>query len=628
MTPRSHARLAPVLALAALAAGCSSTGGSSASAALPEFRPIQGDHVLYLWSAGVDAWLVDPKDAGVRDALRQLDARLRELPAELDDPEFPADAVELAAQSFLGPMSLSIAPAQGDAAQQIPISVQMQFRAPTAGEAQMRAERLTRLLSQLEVPSLGVDEAYHGLAVVPLGPFDVRHGVARDGREDTLLIAANGLDLKEVDLGTLDLPAGVAPVMAFKIDYGSIVDLIETFAGPEAAEALSQAGLDDLVIQAGMGQGTDRAYGSMRTLGWVPMARKNGSLPSGPIERRALELIPEDATVALVGRTNFDSVTDALRRASSLEAGMTEGTDPMAMVQEMLGIDLERDLLDHMGETCGAYLSDSTGGGGIFSTVVFLQVKNEAGLRSTLTRLEAHLTGLAAEQEMPAMGVRHSQHRGADVATFAIPGLPIPIELSWTIHQGWLLAAMSPQGLRAAIDQISEPDGSLLDNERFRDEASGSLDDLMSLSFIDMPRFVRDGYPLAVMLGAALSNGLSSAAHPDRVPAGIVPSLRDLMRDAHATVALGRIEGDDLVVTSRGDRSVLVQLAGVVGALGPLPMLLGAGIAAGAAGVSSSEEPIVIEDMSEGMEDAPEVDGEMNEEIFVPTPDEPKEDPK
>ncbi len=641
MTPRFPRLLAPVLApglvLAVLAAGCSSTGGSgtgpSSAAARPEFRPIQGEHVLYVWSAGMDAWLVDPKDAGVRQALRQLDARLMELPAELEQPEFPADAITLAAQSFMGPMSLSIAPAEGDAAAQMPVSVMMQFRAPTADEARVRAEQLTQLLTDMEVPSLGIDEAFHGLAVVPLGPFDVHHGVARDGRADTLLVAANGLDLREVDLGTLDLPAGVTPVAAFKIDYGALSDLIETFAGPEAAEGLASMGLDQLVIQAGMGQGADRSFGSMRTLGWVSMARENGSLPSGSIERRALELVPQDATVAIVGRTSFDSVIDGIRQAAALQPAMDGGDDPIAMVGEMLGIDLERDLFDNLGETYGFYLSDSTGGGGVFSAVAFLQVGNEAGLRSGLTRLEAHLTSMAVEQELPPMGVRHSMHGGADIATFAMQGLPIPIELSWTIHGGWFLAAASPQGLRAAIDQISEPDGSLLDNDRFRDEVRGSLDDLMSVSFLDVPRFVREGYPLAVMMGAALSNGLSSAAHPDRVPTGIVPSLRDLMRDAHATVALGRIEGDDLVITSQGDRSMLVQMAGIVGAMGPLPMLLGMGIAAGAA---SAQEEASVEAMFEGMEEIPgteieiieiEPEDPMTDDVFPVVP-EPQDDPK
>jgi len=641
MTPRFPivlaAALAPALALAVVAAGCNSTGGSgsgpTSAAPAPEFRPIQGDHVLYVWSAGVDAWLVDPKDAGLRHALRQLDSRLMELPEELEDPEFPAESITLAAESLMGPMSLGIAPATGDAAAQMPVSVMMQFRAPSADEARVRAEQLTQLLMELEVPSLGVDEAFHGLAVVPLGPFDVHHGVARDGRADTLLVAANGLDLKEVDLGSLDLPAGVAPVAAFKLDYGALTELIETFAGPEAAEGLASMGLDQLTIQGGMGQGEDRAFGSMRTLGWVPMARENGSLPNGSIERRALEVVPQDATVAMVGRTSFDSMLDGIRQAAAMQPAMEGGEDPVAMVGDMLGIDLERDLFDNLGETYGVYLSDSTGGGGIFSAVAFIEVANEAGLRAGLTRLEAHLTSMAVELDLPPMGVRHSTHGGADIATFAMHGLPIPVELSWAIHGGWFVAAASPQGLRAAIDQITQPDGSLLDNDRFQDEVRGSLDDLMSVSFVDVPRFLRDGYPLAVMMGASLSNGLSSAAHPDRMPTGIVPSLRDLMRDAHATVALGRIDGDDLVVTTQGDRSVLVQIAGMVGAMGPLPMMLGAGIAAAAADSAKEED---AEEMFEGMDEIPgteveiiEIEPEepMADDVFPVVP-EPKDDPK
>jgi hypothetical protein len=633
---RMHARS---LALAAIAAGpllpaCSSTSGSAPPRAA--FRPIGGDETLLVWSAGMDAVLADPKDARLRDALQRMDARVLELPEALSEPDMPAEAVQLAVQGLLGPMSLRAGAATGEAAQRMPVWAQMTFRAPSADEARARAQRLVQVMSKLDVPSLGVDEAFHGLSVVPLGPVELHHGVARDGRPDTLVLAANGLRTDEPDLGTLDLPQGVAPVLAFKLDYRGLKQVLETFGGEEATQAFALTGMEDVVLQGGFGHGADRSYGALRTIGWVGSARTSGTLPSGRIPRAALERIPADATAATVSCSDLGGIAHLMRKAvttEGAEAGLPPGTDPVEILREMTGFDLDRDLLDHLGETWGAYLSDSTGGGGLYSAVLFVQVTDEKGLRDALERFEGQIEEWGASMGQP-LSVRHWPHAKADVATFAIPGLPIPLELSWALQDGWLVAAASSQGIAAALDQAAGGRGSLLDHAGFRASASGPLDDLVSLTFLDVPRFVRDGYPLVAMSGAALGNGLTSQAAPDRVPPMVVPGLAELARGARATVALGRVEGEDLVVLSQGDRSFLVEAAGIAGAVGPLPMLVGA--MAGAFTTTARAEPSVSFETNEDMEDdeAPpgmEIEVEGMEEAPAPadpSATEPKQAPK
>lgn len=615
--------LSPLLAsvvFAALSCACSAPGAGGSAASPAEFQPIASGDTLFVWSGGMDALLVDPKDAGVRDALHELGARLLELPAETGDPEFPADALELAADLFLGPMTFSIGPAEADSAAGGPVRGQMTFRGANEVEARRRADRLTAILSKYGVPSLGLDEAT-GLSVLDLGGVTLQHGVARAGRPDTLVVGT-GLELGERELGNLDLPKGVAPAAAFRLDYGSLSDMLAMFGGPEATEAFRAAGLEDVVIQGAIGHGADRSFATVRMTDWVLAARTSGALPEGSIERAALELIPEDATVAIVARTKLGSITQALRGATEMGENMSgefQGVDPLAMLREFTGVDLEADVIGNLGDTVGLYTSDSTGGGGFFSGVAFVRVTNEAALRAALERLEGRVEGLAADQGLHGFALRHSQHEGADITTITVSGWPIPVEPSWAIQGGWFFASASVQGLRAALDQAARPDGDLLDNERFRDQVTGSLDDLVSLSFVDVPRFARDGYPLAAMLGAAVSNGISSAGEPNRGGTGIVPAYAQFVRGARATLALGRVEGEDLVVRSQGDRSLLVQMAGMVGAMGPLPLVL-AGL--GIAGANEDhDEPAgmeVFEDESHGMDDDPSNEGLE--------PDEPMED--
>lgn len=635
----------PLLAaafLAAVSSGCSSTSPSSGGARVDvdEFRPIASGDTLYVWSAGLDAMLVDPKDAGVRDALRHMGERVLELPAEMGDPEFPADAIELGASCFLGPMSLSVGPTADGGAAGMPVRAQIDFKSSTPEEARRRADRLTAALSMVGAPSLGLDEAT-GLSVLDVSGFTVRHGVAREGRPDTLVIGSE-LDFRPRDLGTLDLPRGVVPVAAYRLDYGSLMEMASTFGGPEAAAAMESAGLGDVVIQGGMGHGDDRSYASVRTIDWVPLARENGSLPTGTIEREALARIPRDATMAMVVRTNFDAIARAVDMA--MGAGSDDGMDasnPLAMVGELLGVDFETDLVANLGETVGVYTSDSTGGGGLWSGVAFMRVKDEAALRTALDRVAANVEDYAADQGFDALTLRRTQHAGAQITTLAFSGWPIPVEPSWTIRDGWFYAAASVQGLRAALDQAAEGGDDLLDNDAFMAQASGSLDDLVSLTFVDSARFARDGYPLATMIGSALSNSISSVAQPDRVPPGIVPGFADFTRGVRASVALGRIVGDDHLVLSQGDRSMLVQAATVVGALGPLPLFLVGAIAAGAEEEEAQAFPFTIEDeipmdgfedMDEepdgamdgdaGMDDALDLD--VDDLVTDPTPGEPK----
>jgi len=628
-------KITSLLIVASLCAACTSTGGKNNAAAPENFRPIAAGDVLYAWSGGLDALLVDPKDAGVREALRRIGARMVELPTEFDDPAIPGEELALASSLLLGPMSLSVGVPLEEDPESFPVRAQLDFRGATPEEARARADALTKALAKAEMPSLGLDEAT-GLSLLDFGPIQALHGVAKGGRADTLVVAVNGLDFTPRDLGTLDLPADAVPAMAFRLDMESLGEMVGMFGGPEASGALDAFGTGNFVVQGAIGHSPNRCHAAIRNIGWVPIARANGTLATGSIERSALELIPADATVAIIARSDLGSIAGMFETAAEIGDEALGGLDPLALVREATGIDFERDLLDHLGETYGVYASDATGGGGLYSWVGFVSVRDEAALRDALGRLEGRLEDLAADEGLPGFTMRHSQHDGADITTMAVSGWPIPVEPSWAIRDGWFFASVSAQGVRAALDSARGRNGSLVDEDRFEDEVSGSLDDLVSLAFIDIARFARDGYPAAAMFGAALSNGVSSAGEPDRAPVGIVPGFVEFLRGARATVALGRLEGDDLVVRSSGDRSILVQSAGMIGALGPFVGLV-AGLAIAGA---QEDEDVPVMDEVEMFEDAEmpiEIEIEMIDEVpvpeLVPPPDEsepivPNEDPK
>jgi hypothetical protein len=228
--------------------------------------------------------------------------------------------------------------------------------------------------------------------------------------------------------------------------------------------------------------------------------------------------------------------------------------------------------------------------------------------------------------------VRTTQHAGIEISTFATLGLPVPVEVSWAVHQGWLSAGLSVQGVRAAIDHAVAGGDSILDNDRFRDAAPGPIDGNLTVTYVDVPRFPRDAYPLVVMFGAALSNGLVSTNAPDRVPPGIVPGFEAFTGRTHATVAFGRIEGDDMVVRSSSDRSILVQGAGLAVAVGPLVATLVAfGAVADDASEADAPEAFFLENLEEpgeGMEEDVHVQVETETQVAPSEQPITTEDPK
>src|SRR5687768_505398 len=95
----------PLLA-AALCAGCASTDSSSA----PETAAALdlGGSALVVHYGGLDAFLSDPRDAGLRGALGLLDERLVELAEELGHSA-PPGTIELLCEALTAPWTLRVA---------------------------------------------------------------------------------------------------------------------------------------------------------------------------------------------------------------------------------------------------------------------------------------------------------------------------------------------------------------------------------------------------------------------------------------------------------------------------------------------------------------------------------------
>src|SRR5204863_8347579 len=127
--------------------------------------------------------------------------------------------------------------------------------------------------------------------------------------------------------------------------------------------------------------------------------------------------------------------------------------DVMAEIEKQTGINPQRDIFDHLGETSGVYTSDTTGGGGLMSAVVFVEIKNTDAFEKSLDRLTGTVNRIGQRQAKGYVRFDHRKINDHPVTVLCFPGLPIPLEISMGLSDGFLYAAVSPQALLTAMKQ-------------------------------------------------------------------------------------------------------------------------------------------------------------------------------
>jgi hypothetical protein len=528
-----------------------------------------------VYSAGLDEMLVDEKDRGLLEALRLLDDRLVELPAELDHPEVPVPMIQLALDVLASPFLLQAGALQDpDPAAGPPFYAQIALQEPKAGPVFAdRAGNLIRLFGQGPGQPLA---ARPGVHVIDLDGSPLYYGPTRPG---VFTLGLNRIIDMPQEAPNPGLPRGVRPVMAFAFDGPAAQPLVEMMiagtglAGPAIREQLDLYGLlgpEATSFDVAVGYAHDRAHGAWRYTNYAQLAQRWHSLVREPVTRRDLAMVPADVTFAEIGRYKISGLGDMIRQflPAMDELQFKELEDPFALFAEHTGIDLERDLLAHFGDSYGFYMSDTTGGGGLMSSVLFMEVNEAEALSGSLQRLSDKINALTREHAKGYVQMRNVQREGLSLTMLTFPGLPVPLEISWTISEGYLVFGATSHAVIAAIEQAKGGGPSLLDNRRFLEMGGGDWAGATYVTFTDIPRLARSGYGLTQLACSAIANGVRSPLDPQRDPGLILPGFDDLIEGAKASVGFYRLDGNDLVGTFQADRSFLVNLSGGLGLIG------------------------------------------------------------
>jgi len=301
--------------------------------------------------------------------------------------------------------------------------------------------------------------------------------------------------------------------------------------------------------------------------------------PDVYFEKNDFRKIPEDAVRVSAIQISIGSLLETIETA--IEAS---GEEEYAQFTDQLGVDLLHDVLGNLGDRLISYQSESTGGGGLLSLVVLVELQDAQAFGEAHAKIVDRLNTLAEENIDGYARVQQWDTDGVDAYSITAPGLPIPIEPSWAMSEGTLIVALSPGALEQAVAQVHSHSGqSIVDNRSFKSAVLSRMPKgrAHAISYYDAARLTKKGYGLTTMLSIALANAARSPKHPERVLGSIMPDFTSFTKDVAPSSTVSWWDGDDFRTHYIGDESSLVQLSVGFGAISDVQGVIVPAFAAG-----------------------------------------------
>jgi prepilin-type processing-associated H-X9-DG protein len=252
-------------------------------------------------------------------------------------------------------------------------------------------------------------------------------------------------------------------------------------------------------------------------------------LESRPLSDEVLSAIPKSATMAAGGHFDLAGVLGAFRATvkqidADASAGLEMGLDE---IKQSLGMDLQADILQTLGDEWAMYTDPNSGGTGVLGTTVVNHLRDAAKAERSLTQLEQLLNGMMKEGTA-ADGVTIS-FMTSKQGDLTIHYLSIPfVAPSWAIKDGNLYFGLYPQVVSAAAAHVAEKGPSILENAAFVELRKRLGDQKISaISFYDLPKITAEGYQ-EILLLSRVYLGMADMFGA-KTPALVLPPLNKLM---------------------------------------------------------------------------------------------------
>jgi hypothetical protein len=339
---------------------------------------------------------------------------------------------------------------------------------------------------------------------------------------------------------------GKDPVVAVYIDVEGGIDQIDqvvaNFAPPQAKQKWGTIrdaiGLRSLKRIAWTG-GFDGKEWSNQALIEAPEPRAGlikALIDAKPISDATLKAIPITATMAAAGHFDAGGLLGAIREmVKKIDADASgEFEQGLDEVKQAIGMDLQADILDTLGDEWALYSDPNVGGNGMLGLTVVNHLKDPAKAEKAFTQLEQLLNGMLKEHLAGApMNITFNTTHQGDL-TIHYLGIPV-IAPSWAIKDGNLYVGLYPQVVSGAADHVASKGKSILENEDFMAlrKRLGESTEISAISYSDLPRTAAEGYQEVLMLSRVYL-GLADLFGA-KTPALALPTLNKLL--PHVTPA-------------------------------------------------------------------------------------------
>ena len=532
------------------------------------------------YSSGIDGWLGDGLDAGLREALRRL---------VIDGPSLPPEvsgearlALELATPLLLGETSFQLNIVPPSAPGMPPVAIELASKGVRGFSGDSLWHRIQHdVLPVSNLKELGVDPDHAGIMRYQTGgPGPEFWMGSNDG---TYLVSFPDPPSAPRDtFADAGLPAGNELLGGFRVNFSALQPFLGMAAesDPGAAAMLQSWGLIgpnamDFVLAVGGTQDAMYVQGKVTNYG----THFGHLLPAAGVTEADLRRIPRSAVSAQSTRLDLGAYVSTLLQMMTESSGPEAGQQlhmAMGQIRQHLGIDVHADVLAPLGDSFTCYMSDETGGNGFGSMVGLVALKDAETMEKTLRTVQRAIDGAAAKELRGYVRLMTQRIHGCDVAlSLRFPGVPIPLEPTIAIAQGQLVCGLFPQSVAAAVAQFNASD-SILDAEGFQRAGGTASVGSVQVKYLDQSLRAKQGYGYAALLGAAIDNYTRSRTNAEASAPPVLPPFNKVTGDVRSGLFTARLDGGDLIMSGSADRSMVVQVAAGIGELGALTPLVAA----------------------------------------------------
>jgi len=354
--------------------------------------------------------------------------------------------------------------------------------------------------------------------------------------------------------------------LAFYLDVQRFYEVLEKIAsgeGPLAGSGepgkvghiVKALGISQVSALAAAASIEDRGiHERLRIFSPAPHKGVLAALAGKPLSDRALASVPADADVlATVNLDPSKMLAEIKRVAAEIEPKSAGEIDEvLAMVSKEVGLDVEKDLLAHVGDQWMLVSAPSLGGF-LTGTVLTVELKDAAKFEHSLGKLEARFGQMLGEQPAPTEKkapatqprpasrprrrgpeIRSYQANAVKVRYLALSGRGAPVWLgvvtpAWAVHAGRLYVGPYPQVVAAAAAGPAEK--TLPQSEKFAALRKRVAASASGLVYVNTPGLCRRLYGVPMAAWSLACNVIGARTglelRPEMLPA--LPKLEKFL---------------------------------------------------------------------------------------------------